>query len=226
MDDLRTAVQQTVTETVAREFRSHTDGFFANARKAGLISKDKPSPTAPASQVTNEAPGAGGAALTASEVQQMMSRDRDLYRTIASADLNDEQAAFIEETFRAVNPPDPRAWATGFLKTMGFGKRSAVAASPQPTTNETNKQATGAPVTSAQPAQAKPAANISDMGPSASSAARDPEAIIRHRITDATGDDFERLAAQHGRDKAHQMWAAEARAQLRSIKLVPPGRQR
>lgn len=212
-----------IKSAVTEAFGELRNGLFADLRKAGALKQEKAQPAQAAQP--QEATGTTSSGLSQADVANLIARERAFSRAIGSVELTEEQSALIDETFRAVNPPDPHAWATGFLKTLGIGKKNATPTQPNQIDN--NKQAPSVPATNAQPAQsAQPATNISDKGPSASSAARDPEAVIRHRITEATNDDFDRLVAQHGRTKALDMWAAETRAQLRSIKLVPPNRQR
>jgi hypothetical protein len=200
---------------VAEAFGELRNGLFADLRKTGALDKPKPSPTAPAAaSVPVEAPGAPGPApgMTAADLHRELARDRAFFRATDSAGLTDEQARFVEETYRAVNPPDPATWATTFLKTMGLGPKSPPTQASAPV---------AAPALAANPSQP----SFTDKGPAASSVARDPLAIIQNDPRKANSDDFRRLVAQHGQAKASEMWRKHTMAFLETVKVRPDGRR-
>jgi hypothetical protein len=204
-----------IQSAVAAQLSDFKNGFFADLRKTGVLDKGKPSPTAPAAApVPIEAPAApashGG--MTAADVQTLMARDRAFHRVVATAGLTEEQFAFVEETRNAVNPPDPGAWASTFLKTMGLGHKPAT------------QQAAPAP---AAPAVAipNPANNISDRGPATAGDVRDVKTYVQTRPLEMTSSDFERLQLKEGREKALQIVQESVNSHLRSIRLTPDRRR-
>jgi hypothetical protein len=97
---------------------------------------------------------------------------------------------------------------------MGIGARQPVPTQAPPTS--------AAPPPAAPPA---PASNFSDKGPAASSAARDPMAILQNDPRKATMDDFRRLVSQHGQAKALRMWSDNVLGFLQTVKVRPDGRR-
>jgi hypothetical protein len=152
--------------------------------------------------------------MTATDVQALLTRQRAFDRAIDPAGLTAEQRAFVEETYQAVNPPDPGAWASGFLKTMGIGNKNA---NPQPQ----QQQAQAA----AQIAHQAPTTNISDRGPASAGDIRDVETLSQTRPLEMTGGDFERLELKVGREKALALHQASVNRFLRGIKLTPERRR-
>lgn len=197
-----------ILSAVAQQLADFKNGFFADLRKAGALKSDKPAAPAPA-PVPVEAPQPVATGMTHAEFQAQMARERAITRALASANLAPEQEQFVEQTLRAVNPPDPIEWATNFLKATGLGQKPT----PQ------------APAQAPAPAPVPPSQNFSDKGPAASSVARDPLAIIQNDPRKANMDDFRRLAAQHGQQKALQMWTDNTMAFLQTVKVRPDGRR-
>ena len=204
--------------TVTQQLADFKNGVFADLRKTGVLKSEKPapSPTAPApAPVPVEAPAAPSpvSGMTAAEVQTMMARQRAFDRAVTAAGLSDEQIATVEGVFQAVNPQEPAAWLAGFIKTMGLGKGSA----PPPTQPEPPKAPPAAP------AAATP--SFSDKGPAATSMSRDPIAILQHNPLQATRDDYARLVAMQGPDKALETWRNHSMAFLQRTRVRPDGRR-
>lgn len=63
--------------------------------------------------------------------------------------------------------------------------------------------------------------SFSDKGPAASSAARDPLAIIQNDPRKATMDDFRRLAAEKGQGEAQRLWTDHVMNFLRGVRIRP-----
>lgn len=223
IEELVSKISAAVSSNVDQKMADFKNAVFADLRRSGALKSDKPSPTAPAPAPTPvEAPAAPSApgGMTAAEVQTLMARERAFTRAVASASLTDRQLARMEETYRAVNPPDPAEWARGYLEDMGIGKANATPATPTPSDNNKPAQPQAAPV-----AASAPGPTFSDKGPAATSSARDPAAILQHRPTEATMDDFRRLSAQHGQLKALQMWTDQAMAYLQTVRVVPESKR-
>ncbi len=190
------------------------NGFHADLRKAGVYDTKPTKAAAPADVPSaTAAPMASGQTV---DVQQMLARESAFVRAVAPAGLSDEQYAFVDETYRAVNPPDPRAWAAGFLKAMGIGKTNA---SPPPT-NDTKQAPVPGVVVPAAVQRVAP-----DLGSPAPGNQRDEEAVLLNRPLDANNHDFERLVSKHGKEKALQMWRDGVNSHLRGIRLVPDNRR-
>lgn len=205
-----------IQSAFAAQMADLKNAIFADLRRAGALdNKAKPSapPTAVA-QAPVEAPAASAPAngLTASDLQRELARDRAFLRATASAGLSDEQAAFVEETYRAVNPSDPAAWANTFIKTMGIGHKPATQqAAPAP----------AAPVA----AIPNPANNISDRGPATAGDVRDVKTFVQTRPMEMSSTDFERLQLKEGREKALRIVQESVNSHLRSIRLTPDRRR-
>lgn len=208
MDALKSVITEAMT--------SVRNGIHADLRKAGVYdTKPIKAPTPVDASPTPVAPSASPHPV---DVQQLLARESAFVRAVAPAGLSDEQYAVVEETYRAVNPPDPRAWAAGFLKAMGIGNKTAPPSTVTPTIN--TAPAPGQPIPAVTPPRATP-----DLGAPAPGDQRDSEAVLLNRPLDANGHDFDRLAAQHGREKALQMWNAHVNTFLRGVKLVSPSRR-
>ncbi len=200
-----------IQSAVGVQLADFKNGFFADLRKTGALDKSKPSPTAPAPAPTPmEAPAAPTpvTGMTVGDLHRELARDRAFLRACSSAGLNDDQAAFVEETYRAVNPSDPAAWATTFLKTMGLGHKPAT-------------QQAQAPAVTPAATIPNPANNITDRGPATAGDVRDVETLVQTRPTEMTPSDFERLRVKVGREKALQMVQDSVNSYMRTIKLTP-----
>jgi hypothetical protein len=202
------AIGSLIKGVVAESFGELRNGLFADLRKAGALKQDKPPAPTPAPTPV-EAPAASG--MTASDVQTLMARERAFARATASVGLSPEQEALVEQTYRAVNPPDPYEWASTFIKVMGLGKppQAPAAAAPAP----------------AQPTPTVANPTAFDKGPAASSAARDPLAILQNDPRKSTMDDYRRLVAQHGEVKAGEIWRNHVMSFLSTVKVRPDGRR-
>lgn len=153
--------------------------------------------------------------MTASQVNEMMARERAFTRVAASANLTEDQFRVVEDTFRAVNPPDPAAWASGFLGAMGIGKKNPTNPAPNAATQATKPSPSNTP-----PARVAP-----DLGSPAPGDQRDAEAVLLNRPLEANLHDFERLVVQHGRTKALEMWSSHVKAYLGGVRVVPDNRR-
>lgn len=210
LDDIKVVVG-----SMLGDFRN---GLFADLRKTGALKSDKPTP-APA----ETAPSSNAQPNANQDVSALFARQRAFDRAVGAAGLNDEQAAMLEGMFQAMRPEDPGQWASTVIKTMGLGQKNATSSTATQTAQP--QTAPAAQPSAPQPAP-QPTTNISDRGPASSSDARDPIAVMKHRITDVTRDDYDRIVADLGPQKASEQYVANARAYLRSVKLVPDRRSR
>lgn len=196
------------------------NGFFANARRAGMLAKEKP---APATSSTATAPAEVHAAAPAardvsSEVEYAVSRMRAFERAAAQAGLNDRQTARMEESLRAVKPENVSEWARGYLEDLGLGKTNTSPPVSQPAT------LAPAPAVAAQP-QASPVRTPSDKGPATAGDQRDVDSILTSRPSELTRYDIDRLNLKHGVAKAQEMIRDSMNLYLRSVKLTPDRRR-
>lgn len=195
------------------------NGIFADLRKSGVLKSEKSAPAQPEATQNSAQPNAN------QDVAAMFARQRAFDRAVGAAGLNDEQASLLEGMFQSMRPEDPGQWATSVIKTMGLGQKNATSSTAIPTQPANNQSAPAAQAAQTQQPPA-PTTNISDRGPASSSDARDPVALMKHRITDVTRDDWDRLVADLGPQKASDQYVASAQAYLRSVKLVPDRRSR
>lgn len=191
------------------------NGVHADLRRAGVYDKPKdPPPAAPVAKTTE--PSTATASDPKAEFQQILTRQRAFDRVAASAGLSDRQLARMEESFQALNPPDPAEWARGYLEDLGLGKANTPV---QPV----SIQAT--PVVASPVVPPKPTTNISDRGPATAGDVRDEETFVRTRPLEMTSSDFERLQLKVGREKALQIVQESTNAKLRTIRMTPDRRR-
>lgn len=143
------AIKSTVGEMLAgfrAELTTWKNGFFADARKAGVLKKEEgPPPSTPAPQPA-AAPAPTG--LTAADVQQMLERDRVLTRAEIEHKLTPAQAKRMRAMLEAERPDDVSGWVSAFMTDMGLVRTQ----DQQP------------PVTPQQPAVQPNTAPVSDKG--------------------------------------------------------------
>jgi hypothetical protein len=200
---------EALKSVLAEAMSSVRNGIHADLRKAGVYDTKPSKATAPAETAPTTA--AAVAATQTVDVQQLLARESAFVRAVAPAGLSDDQYAMVDEMFRAVNPPDPRAWATGFLKTMGIGKANAPA---QPA-------AIAQPVTPVTPAPAPIAAkNVSDGGPATAGDIRDVDSVVDTNPLSLTQHDIARHKAKHGEAKSRSMIQAAVNAALMGRKAT------
>jgi len=137
---LNRIVQQRLTEDRAR--RPATPAPVA--APAGRAAAATPAPAA-----TPEP------SMSATEVQQLIARDRAFTRVTATAGLTDRQVERMEAALRAENPADVSAWSREYLTDMKLGQPATATTTPPATATQT---ATTAPVAPTAPPAAAPSA--------------------------------------------------------------------
>ena len=194
VDQVKTLMAETLT--------GFKNAFFADMRRAGALKKDEPAAPQPApAAATTTAP----AALTATDVQQMLERDRVLTRVEVEHKLTPAQAKRMRSIVEAEKPADVSDWVSNFVTDMGFAKP-----------NTPPEQATQAQA----PAPAKP--NVSDRGTAAPTDTRDFNGVLNSRPLEMTGHDVDNLMLQHGPDKGLQMFQEHVLRALGKVRIKPP----
>jgi len=184
------------------------NGFFANARKAGLLKKDEPAPAQTPAPQPAAAPASTG--LTAVDVQRMLDRNTALTRAEVEHKLNAAQIKRMRTMLEAEKPEDAAEWVNSFVADMGIVK-----AAPQPTTPAT---------VTTQPATTPAKPNVSDRGTAAPTDLRDSEGVLNSRPLEMTGHDVDALILKHGQTKGLQMFQERVLAALRNVRIRPSGR--
>lgn len=172
------------------ELTSFKNGFFADARKAGALGKDKPTDT-PSTATPPPAAPAPAATLTMDQVESMMEQTRVLERAAVENGLTDAQQKRMRQALKAEAPDDIATWTKTYLADMGLAKSPTT---PNPTPPN--------PAPAVQPSTAPP---VSDKGSPAPGGtvqwetefARDPL-----RMSPAAKA---AMAAKHGEEKARKM---------------------
>jgi hypothetical protein len=145
------APEPTITPDQVKSWISEALGgfkneFFANARRAGLLKKEEPSPRPTPAKQPDAAPAPTG--LTAADVQRMLERDRVLTRAEIEHKLTPAQAKRMRALLEAERPDDVSGWVSAFMTDMGLVRTQ----DQQP------------PVTPQQPAVQPNTAPVSDKG--------------------------------------------------------------
>lgn len=196
VDQVKTLMAETLT--------GFKNAFFADMRRAGALKKDEPVASQPAPAAAT-APAPVG--LTATDVQQMLERDRVLTRVEVEHKLTPAQAKRMRSIVEAEKPADVSDWVSNFVTDMGFAKPNT------PPAQATQAQAPA-------PAPAKP--NVSDRGTAAPTDTRDFNGILHSRPLEMTGHDVEALKVLHGEDKGLAEFQKHVLAALGKVRIKPP----
>lgn len=120
-----------VNAAVAKQLETFQNGFFANARKAGLLPKEKtpePTPTPP-----KDAPPAG---LSMADVEALLERNTVITARATKHGLTDAQVARLKAGTASAPLESFAAEVDSFLADMGLAKsattQQAAPAQPQP----------------------------------------------------------------------------------------------
>jgi hypothetical protein len=203
------AVANIVSATIEGRLKAFENGLFANARKAGLLGKDKPADSAP-TQPTTSAPTVAQAGPSLADVYARMDARIELERVISTREgkygLTESQARRLRATLSSVPRESLASEADAYLADMGLAKVPPVT----PT----------APQSPAPAAAAKP--NISDRGSAAPIDTRDSEGVLHSRPLEMTRHDVDDLILKHGHDKGMQMFQERVLAALGRVRIKPP----
>jgi hypothetical protein len=198
-----------VASLIDTKLKAFENGFFANARRAGVLGKDKPSEPTPPPSPTPSAPSAQ-AGVTMADVDARL----ELERVIASREgrhgLSEAQTRRLRAALSGVARDALASEADSYLSDLGLVKANTPP--PQPTV-----PTTPAP---AAPAPAKP--NLSDRGTAAPTDTRDSEGVLNSRPLEMTGHDVDALILKHGHEKGLQMYQERVLSALRGVRIKTP----
>jgi len=173
-----------------------------------------PAAAAPASRAA-AAPAAAATpepSMSATEVQQLIARDRAFTRVTATAGLSDRQVERMEAALRAENPADVSQWSRDYLADMKLG---------QPATAATTSPATATPTATVAPtAQPAPAA-----APSAPSAHALPTANGVVDLFNMTPAQHQSMGPQGVRETLEKLWAIGNQMSGAPVRPKPPSQR-
>jgi hypothetical protein len=201
-----------VANLIDSKLRAFENGFFASARKAGVLGKEKSAPE-PTVNPTPQSPHAAAPAstgLSAADVESMLEQERVLTRAATEHKLTDAQVKRMKSALKAEKPDDIGTWTSTFLADMGLVK-----AAPQPVPATAPQTPAPAPAPAARP-------NVSDRGGAAPTDTRDHNGVLHSRPLEMTGHDVDALILQHGPDKGLQMFQEHVLRALGNVRIKPP----
>lgn len=195
-----------VASLIDTKLKAFENGFFANARKAGVLKQDKPAePTTPApSQPTTSAPSAQ-AGLSMADVETLLERKEVIASRAAKYGLTDGARRRFEAALASTPRESLASEADSYLADWGLVKAP--------------------PVTPTVPTQAPPAPaakpNISDRGAASPTDTRDSEGVLNSRPLEMTAHDVDALILKHGPDKGLQMFQERVYSALGRVRIKP-----
>lgn len=197
-----------VANLIDTKLKAFENGFFANARRAGVLDKGKPAsdPTPPPTP-TPSAPAVAQAGLTMADVETLLERKGAVSSRAATHGLTAAQTKRFEAAMASVPRESLDAEADSYLADLGLVK--AATPPPQPATQQ---PATTAP--------AKP--NVSDRGTAAPTDLRDTHGVLNSRPLEMNGHDVDALVLKEGEAKGMQMFQERVLHALRGVRIKPP----
>jgi len=119
-----------VATAVDAKLKAFENGLFANARKAGLLGKDK---SAPDSSATPPASAAAPAStgLTEADLEARLEQERVITRVQVENKLSDAAVKRLKSAMRAEKPDDVSSWTSAYLADLGL-VRQAESPTPAP----------------------------------------------------------------------------------------------
>lgn len=188
---------------VGEQLKAFQNEFFANARKAGLLGKEKPAdPPTPPQSSPAAAPASTGLSMT--DVQALLDRNTVLTRVQIENKLSDAQVKRMRSALETERPDDPGSWATTYLADMGLVR-----------TTETATQVI--PVPQPQP-NGHP---ISDKGSPAPGGVVNWERELAENPIGMSAAARAAMDAKHGAEKARKMRLEAAQSQAQRIRVTP-----
>jgi hypothetical protein len=131
---------------------------LARAEKPRPVQAPAPVPAKAAAPATNEA-------ITASDVQQMITRQGDFRELLGGAGLDAEQRQSVQSLFAAANPQDVSTWWNTTIAPLKLGKPPAPPAVTSTTTPAASAATTTAPETPRAPVATMPQAPTGAVNP-------------------------------------------------------------
>lgn len=180
------------------KFKSMENALFANARKAGMLGKEKPA------EKSEPAPSAPQpAVITESDLDARLEQERVITRAQVEHKLSDPAVKRLKAALRADRPEDVSAWTATYLADLGLVRTS------EPSTTAT---ATVSVVPSAAP--------ISDRGsPAPNGAAGWRYEIVTNPMSMSAGS-RSAMDAELGVEKARKQRLDAARTQAERLSVV------
>jgi hypothetical protein len=112
------AIANIVATTVDTKIKAFENGFFANARKAGLLGKDKSAPDSSATPNATAAPST--TALTEAELDARLEQERVITKAQVENKLSDAAVKRMKSALRTEKPEDVGAWTSAYLADLGL----------------------------------------------------------------------------------------------------------
>jgi hypothetical protein len=121
------AVATIVATAVDTKLKAFENGLFANARKAGLLGKEKPTET-PSVSSAAAAPASSG--LSADEVEALIEQTRVLTKVQLENKLSDATVQRMKKALKADKPDDVSSWTASYLADLGLVRTSQESSTP------------------------------------------------------------------------------------------------
>jgi hypothetical protein len=184
-----------VASLIDTKLKAFENGFFANARKAGVLGKDKPAPDTSVASVAQASTG-----LTEADLEARLEQERVITRLQVENKLSDAAVKRMKSALKADRPDDIAAWTGSYLADLGLARTNDNPATP--------------------PIHVAPStAPISDRG----SPAPNGQVGWRYELSNPIGMSAAARAqmdAELGEDKARRMRLDAARKQNGSMRVV------
>lgn len=114
-----TVTPDLVKSWIGEAFGSFRNEFFASARKAGVLGKEKPAPDTSDSP-KHAAPAAAPTGLTAAEFDLRIEQERVMTRAQVEHKLSDAAVKRMRAALRSESPDDVSAWTSSYLADLGL----------------------------------------------------------------------------------------------------------
>jgi hypothetical protein len=121
------AVATIVATAVDTKLKAFENGLFANARKAGLLGKEKSAET-PSVSSAAAAPASTG--LSADEVEALIEQTRVLTKVQLENKLSDAAVLRMKSALKADKPNDVSTWTASYLADLGLVRTSQESSTP------------------------------------------------------------------------------------------------
>lgn len=195
-----TSIVDQVANLIDTKLKAFENGFFANARKAGVLKKDEPAPP------TSQSPSAAAPAptgLSMADVEAMLERERVITRVATEHKLSDAQVKRMKGLLTAEKPEDVSGWVSSFVTDMGLARATEPS---NPVTPTPQPQPSGHP--------------ISDKGSPAPGGVVNWEREFAENPLGMSAAARAAMDAKHGREKAVKMRLDASQQQAARIKVT------
>lgn len=197
-----------VANLIDSKLKAFENGFFANARRAGVLKQDKPQSEPTAAQPTPSAPSQAQAGLSMADLDARLELERVIASREAKHGLSEAQTRRLRSALSGISRDALVSEADSYLSDLGLVKAATPPAAP------------AAPQPATQPAPAKP--NISDRGPAAPTDLRDFKGVLNSRPLEMTAHDVDALILSEGEQKGYAEFQARVLNALSRVRIKPP----